>query len=264
MKTLNLRNILIVALLVLVSVISFFPIADWAAQPETHDHIIASIDNNIGTVLRLTATSTAASAAISMIPDDTATPIADKLADFTEYFLLILCVLYAEKYLLTLIGTLAFKLLIPAACACLAVGLFWKPELVSRLGCKLALFAVAASLAIPVSIAASDRIYATYEQSIEQTIVSAESFTEETSQLSQAGGDSGVLATILSKISETVSSLTRKATAVVNDMLEMLAVMIVTSCVIPILVLLFFVWLVKLLTGAPIAVAIPGRKNAAA
>lgn len=251
---LNLNRILIITLLVLASVISIFPMANWYSAPENHDKIIASIDSNVSTVLRLTAASTAASAAISMIPDDTATPIADKLADFTEYFLLILCVLYTEKYLLTLIGALAFKLLIPAACVLAGVGLFWKPELLHRLGTKLLLFAIAASLAIPASIWASDKIYDTYQQSIDTAIVSTEKFTEQASQLSQANGDSGILAGILNKLSETVSSLTNKATAVVNNMLEMLAVMIVTSCVIPLLVVLFFVWLIKVLTGVQIPV----------
>ena len=61
------------------------------------------------TVLKLTASSTAASAGITAIPGDAGTPIAEKLADFSEYGILILCVLYAEKYLLSILGSGVFK-----------------------------------------------------------------------------------------------------------------------------------------------------------
>lgn len=39
---------------------------------------------------------------------------------------------------------------------------------------------------------------------------------------------------------------------VLNRFIEALAVMLVTSCLIPILVLLFFVWLIKLMLGIDI------------
>ena len=43
-----------------------------------------------------------------------------------------------------------------------------------------------------------------------------------------------------------------KASRTVNRFLEALAVMLVTSCVIPVLVLLFFVWFVKAMFSAPL------------
>ena len=48
-----------------------------------------------------------------------------------------------------------------------------------------------------------------------------------------------------------------------NRFLEALAVMLVTSCVIPVLVLLFFVWFVKAMFSAPLLSppALPARKG---
>lgn len=248
------KNVLICLLLVLAAVVSMLPVANWATRPGTYEKTIDSIDRNIATVLRLTAASTAASAGISMIPDDTATPIANKLADFSEYFLLILCVLYAEKYLMTLIGALAFRFVIPAACLGFAAGIMTHSAFLHKVACKFILFAIAASLAVPLSIMASDTIYNTYEQNMEQVIASAEEFTEQTEQLSQADGDKGLIASILQTMSETVSSLLAKASALINYFLELLAVMIVTSCLIPVLVLVFFIWLIKVLTGVQIPI----------
>ena len=124
----TMKKLLIAALLILLAVVSCLFLADKAMAPATHNKTIASIDDKTVTVLKLTATSTVASAAISAIPGDTATPIAEKLADFTEYFLLILCVLYSEKYLLTIMGAGTFRILIPLACALCLAGLFWNPK----------------------------------------------------------------------------------------------------------------------------------------
>ena len=130
----TLRRVLAAALLVLLAVTSFLFVAERAAAPETHAGTVASIDEKVDTVMKLTATATLASVGISAIPDDTATPIAEKLTDFTEYFLLILCVLYVEKYLLRVIGIGAFKVLIPLACALFGVSLFWRSARLRALG----------------------------------------------------------------------------------------------------------------------------------
>ena len=101
---------------ILVALASIFVIAGYAASPEFHAATIASLDEKTGTVLELTAASTAASAAITLLPGDTATPIADKLAELSSYFLIVISAIYLEKYLTTITGYAAFVILIPAAC----------------------------------------------------------------------------------------------------------------------------------------------------
>ena len=254
---LTLKKVLLAVLLVLVGVISFLFLADYASSPETHTAVIASIDEKTDTVLKLTATSTLASAGVSAIPGDTATPIATKLADFTEYFLLILCVLYSEKYLLTILGAGAFKILIPAACLLLIIGLFWNGRVLRRLALKLGVIALAFYFVIPLSIRVSDMIYDAYRESIDNTISSAEELSDDTAALANAAEDKNIISQILSRLSETADSLTERAADIMNRFVETLAVMIVTSCIIPILVLLFFVWLIKLVTGVDLSSSFP-------
>ena len=245
----TMKKVLIAVLLVLIAVVSMLLVADWAMDPAAHSEIIASIDGKTATVLRLTATSALASAGISAIPGDAATPIAEKLADFSEYFLLILCVLYSEKYLLTIMGAGVFRVLIPAACAMGILGIFWNPKLVRRLALRLAIIALALYLVIPLSLRVSDAIYSTYEASISTTISSAEDLNQETAQLTEAGEDKGLIASALERLSETTQSLAEKAGHILNRFVEALAVMIVTACIIPLLVLLFFLWVIKQFTG---------------
>ena len=197
---------------------------------------------------------------MSAIPGDTATPIAGKLADFSEYFLLILCVLYSEKYLIGIIGAGTFKILIPIACALGIVSLFWNPRLMRRLAVKLAAVGLAIYLIIPISFKVSDLIYGAYRSSIDSTISAAEQLTDETAPLADAD-DRSMVDRILDRISETTASLTDKAVDAVNRFVETLAVMIVTSCVIPLLVLLFFFWVIKQLTGVDLSESLPHRRR---
>ena len=259
----TLRRILCAALLVLLAVFSFLFLGDKAAAPETHAATVSVIDSKTEDVLKLTASASLASIGVSAIPGDTATPIAGKLADFSEYFLLILCVLYSEKYLITIIGAGAFKVLIPCACLLFAVGLFTRPELFRRLALKLAAVGIALYLIIPVSFKVSDLIYTAYRASIDGTISAAETLSEETAPLADAAEDQTLIQKILDRLSETTTTLTDKAVDAVNRFVETLAVMIVTACVIPLLVLVFFLWLIKQLTGIDLGASLPrprGRK----
>ena len=244
-----LKKVFICVLLLLAAVISLLFLGDWAMKIETHEHTISSIDEKVDMVMKLTAASTVASAGISAIPGDTATPIAEKLADFTQYFLLIMCVLYAEKYSVTIIGLATFKILLPLACVFMGVSLFSESALWRRLAVKFTVFGLAIFLIIPASVRVSDMIYKTFDESINNTISSAEQIADDTIEITDAGEDAGLVQSILNGISETASSLTEKAANTLNRFVETLAVMIVTSCVIPILVVIFFVWVAKIITG---------------
>ena len=245
----TLRRILALSLLILLAVVSFVYIADRASSPETHKPIVASIDEKVDTVMKLTATATLASVGISAIPDDTATPIAEKLTDFTEYFLLILCVLYAEKYLLAIIPAGVFRLF--------GASLFFAGKKLRPLALKLAALAVSLYLVIPLSITVSDMIYGAYRDSIDATVATAQELTEDTGELAGAKGDMNLIQGILSRLSETAASLKNKAANILSRFVETLAVLIVTSCLIPLLVLAFFLWIIKQLLGVDLSGRLP-------
>ena len=67
-----------------------------------------------------------------------------------------------------------------------------------------------------------------------------------------AEGDSSQSAVggLFSGVKSTISNATEQVKTVLNNFIDALAVMIVTSCLIPLLVMLFFIWLVKILLGS--------------
>ena len=257
----TLSKILRTVIPLLVAAASVFLISGYAASPEFHASTIASLDEKTSTVLELTAASAAASAAITLLPGDTATPIADKLAELSSYFLIVISAIYLEKYLTTITGYAAFVILIPAACILLSVNVFARKEMIRRIAWKLTVFGLAVALVIPASVRVSDMIDETYSASIQSTINAAIQTTdqiptgeEEEEESEEVGGIRG----FISGVKETVSSTGDNIKKVLNNFVNALAVMLVTSCLIPILVMMFFIWIVKILIGSDVAL-VPRR-----
>jgi hypothetical protein len=235
--------------LILAAVFLIVVVSPWAASPARWSGTMASIGEKTDTVLRLTTSSALAAAGLSALPDDMATPVAEKLADFSEYFLLVLCVLYAEKFLLTVLGVGAFRYLIPLALGGLALGVFWQGDKLRPLAARLILVSLALYLAIPLSIGCSDLIYDTYRESIDQVITSAEEIGSQSEVLSQEEDARGPLDKLVSGISQAASALTEKASSLLKEFVESLAVLIVTACIIPLVVLALSLWAVAQLIG---------------
>ena len=249
---------LIVAVLAVTALVSFYKVADYAASPETHRQTIEALEEKKATVMKLTGAATGVSVAITMIPGDAATPIAEKLADLSTIFLLVFSAIYLEKYLVTITGYAAFKLLIPLACGAGIVAVLFRSHVAKQLAAKLAVFGLAIVLVIPASVGISNLIEDTYHSSIQSTIDLALDTTEEIEEDAELNAakeeekKGNFFSELLSTVTETVSVATDKVENVLNHYLEALAVLLVTSCVIPVLVLFFFVWLVKIILGVDI------------
>jgi len=249
----NSKKILSIVLPVIIAVFSIFVLAKPASLPTTYAKTIASLDEKKTTVMELTAASTAVSAAITLIPGDTATPIAEKLADLSTYFLVVLCAIYLEKYMLTLAGFAVFKVMVPAVCILFIINVFRKSEACKRLMKKIGVLSLALIFLVPVSVKVSDFIQNTYEESINETISSAKEMSNELEDEEDKS--------LWNRITDGATSAVKKVEQSLNQFVEALAVLIVTSCIIPILILVFFVWLMKMLLGMDTSPKMVKRKN---
>ncbi len=303
------KKCIMAVVLLLVAILSITVVGKYASAPENHQKTIASLDEKKQTVMELTAASTVTSALITLLPGDTATPIAEKMADVSGYLLIVLCAIYLEKYLVTITGYMAFTYLIPIACGLWIFNLVFENATVRKLAAKLAVFGIAISLVVPASVKISDLIGDTYQAQIEatideakntQTILENSDLTNETNSADTTGSKetgaatentqekdnsaSGSVTNILDWAKDTISSAKDSVSNVVenvaissedlvkqvenslNYFIEAVAVMIITSCVIPMLVLLLFFWMVKIvldvdLSGVKIKGMLPEHKE---
>lgn len=276
------KKILFALIPIVIALLSFFVIARFTSSTEFNAKTIQSLDDKKTTVMELAAASTAASAAITLIPGDVGTPIANKLADLSSYFLIVFSAIYLEKYLVTITGYAAFKILVPIACVFFSGYLLWRKEILRVVAQKFLLFGLAVYLVIPASVKVADMIETTYASSIESTIETAKQTTDEiesetgesgqvddksSNEKFQSDSDSdskenagGFFSGLFNKVQEGVSTATANVENVLNNFIEALAILLVTSCLIPILVLIFFVWLVKMLLGLNIDIPTSVRK----
>lgn len=244
-----------IAAALLILILSFFVVAQTATSAKFHAKSIAALDEKQATVMSLTAASTAASAGISALPGDAASSIADQLAQFSSYFLVILCAIFLEKYLLTLTGFVAFKILIPVACILYILNIFMKNEEWKSLIKKLVILALAMFMLVPASVKVSDMIDDTQKAAIENTIEAANQVSEaamEEDGKAEEKEEGGILE-FFSGLADGITSGISNGFGYLKDMLnrfvEAIAVLIVTSCILPIVTMLGFVWLIKTILG---------------
>ena len=236
----NLKKIAAIAVLLLIAVISFTKVAPWAASPNNHAHSIEQTEDKITTVMTLSGGSAGTSATLSLLPGDMCTPIAEQLAELSKYFLIILSALYLEKFMISLSGYIAFSVLIPIACLILCGAIAFDKKNWSQVAGKIAFIGLVIFLIVPASVKISDLVYQTQAERVNTAV-------EEYNDLEIEGdSDSGFFNEFTTITTETVD----KVTAFLSSLLESLAVMIVTSCIIPILVFVFLVWLVKTIFAA--------------
>ena len=234
------KNIPLVLAFMIIALISVAKITPRATDPTVHQHTIEMIDIQIDSVLKLTAGATGASAAISLLPDDQCTPIAQQFAELGKYFLIVLSALYLEKYLVTMLGYVSFGAIIPIACFVLCAGMISKKTKAKIFAGKLVIVAFAVYFAIPLGVLASEKVYSNYAENIEQTIGIAD-------RISIQDEDTSAVEKFISWIGDAAGTIVDYVTGLLSRFIEAIAVMIVTSCLIPILVVLAIVWLLKIL-----------------
>lgn len=185
------------ALLAVLALVSFFPLKDTFSSPETYTATIATLDEKKANVTALVASSTALSAGISVLPDDTGSAIADKLMDVSVDLGIVLTVIYLEKYLLTIFGFLSFGILVPFGLACLAAALILLGRsAISRtfthVAMRLLLLGAILVAVVPASVWVTDRIDETYETSV-ATASAEQTQTEEQGQTQEESEEGGFL-----------------------------------------------------------------------
>lgn len=284
---------------VLIAILSVTLLGSWFSSAKTWSGTSSYLDKKQENVLALTAASTSASFALSLLPDDSGTPIAEKFADLSDYFIAISVAVLFEKYLTPIAGLVTFRFLVPLAMVLLIVS-FYKEERALKLQqimVKLLIFGFVFTAVVPLSTQASKVIDSTYQSSIDQTVAEAQQNTEAAEVLRESeteaaapaesesetekktvwdnitGAVGGVIdgagnmiesageaaGSAVNSFTEGAKQLIADFKKVLNNMVNTIAVLIVTSCVIPVAVLLFLIWVTKILFHIDIPLFYPKK-----
>lgn len=259
------KRLIATIVLILVALISMFCISKLTSSAEFHKNTIKSLDDKKITVIELTAATAGTATAIAALPSDSTTPIANQIMDLSSYLLIVVGVIFLEKILLTLTGNIAFAVLIPVACALYIVYIYSQKDVLKNLAIKLAAFGLVVFMVVPISVKVSDFIESTYKDTIDQTIQAAENLDKEVEESEkenkQEEVEQGIWGTITSTVTDAISSigdgvskLIEKGKNILSRFIDAIAILLITTCVIPIAVLFFIIWIIKIIFGISIPI----------
>ena len=235
-EKLSKRVVLLTLLAVLIGGFSFVQGAKLLEGTEFYGNTLEVLDEKRGNVMGMTAALVGTSTLITGLPDDMGTPVAEQLMDMTDWLLLVLCVVFVEKYGLTMLWVAACKVLVPLACILFIVDLLGEKRALRQIWMKLMVLSMVFLVAIPVGVKAAEMIEKTYETSI--TALADEG--DELAQMMEADTEEkdNWLQAIFGKVKDSAEAKLEKGKEVLVRYTEQTAVMLVTSCLIPVVVLL--------------------------
>lgn len=259
--------------LVVMALLSGFVARPYFADTNTWNPVIETIDQKKGNVLALTTSCVALSAGITALPGDTGTPVAEQLAQLSGNLGIVLAVLYLEKYLLTILWSVGLGILVPFSFVLFAISLGihgrWSTSAVlRRVATRVLVVAMIGMALVPASVWVSQKVDETYRVSIEaaeqKATDAASAADSDNSKASKKKTESAESKNVLEQLADGASGLVTTVTSgakqmtdeivqQVTNLIEGVIVMIVTSCVIPLLVLVAFLWLGHTLLGIDIS-----------
>ena len=251
------KVILFSILAILVGSFSFVQGAKLLEGTEVYRDTIEVLDEKRGNVMGMTAALVGTSTLITGLPDDMGTPVAEQLMDMTDWLLLVLCVVFMEKYGLTMLWVAVCKVLIPLACILFIAEQVGQKRFLRQVWMKLAVLSLVFAVAIPVGVRSAEMIERAYETSV--TALAEEG--DELAQLMDAETEEKEtwIQAIFGKVKDSAEEQLEKGKEVLVRYTEQIAVMLVTSCLIPVVVLLFLFWVSKTVIG--LDVSLPKRRT---
>ena len=234
----HMRNTLAFVLIIILSITLVSPAL---SNPKVHSRSLEVIKTCKEQATGLTLTLTLVSTAISLLPEDTGSAIADELSELSTPLLIIVCILYFEQYLLTSMEALAFSILIPLACLFFIGAIYLQKRSLRVIGIKLLLIAIVCALIVPISANLTIMIRETFAETINSLQAQLDEICGVFSDMLNA---SDVLK-FLSSLASGVGEVLEFAKDALGLLIDAVAILLITSCVIPVITVLLFVWCVK-------------------
>lgn len=236
-----------ILLLVLIAAFSFFIAA--SALPKTNfvQDSLESVEESSNTVMKFSAATLSTSLAISALPDDFATPLADSLADMNIYFIAILVVLFLEKILILYGIKAAFRILIPAACALWLLSAATKKDILKGLAVRLCILGLAVAFVVPCSTHITKLVASDLTEYVNETIEETENGAGKLNEAMESGSEDKTIFEKLSDLFQTaihgVSDLMLHFQNTIRRCMNSIAILILTNCLMPLLTIFILKWI---------------------
>lgn len=238
-----------VLLAVFFMMLSIFVLAYEVPQAKYLQSTVESLEASRTKIMEFSGATIATSLAITALPDDFGTPLADTLADMNTYFVFIFAVIFVEKLLVLEGVKFSFAWIIPIALGLYILGTLVTKDSIKLFGKKLLIFGMAVVLVIPVSTHFTEKMCADYLVYVDETIEEANDGAQKVNEIMATDEDEATIFDKLSAAFKTamsgMSDLLEYFESVIKKFINSIAIMLVTSFVLPLIVLFIFRWLLR-------------------
>ena len=232
---------------VLIAVLSFFVLSEKIPQTQFVQTSLESVEKSKTTVMEFAGATLATSLAISALPDDFASPLAESLADMNKYFIFILIVLFVERLILMQGIKVSFLAIIPVGCLLYAFGCAIRREFFINFGKKIGLLGLALVLVIPCSTHVTNYVGKEYLEYVDETIQDTQKGSDTINEIVLNEDTEQTIFEKLSGAFKTAIQGAKDLLQYFNNMIKKcmnsIAIMIITTFLLPLLNLFFFKWL---------------------
>lgn len=246
---------------IFIAVFSFCVLANKVPETGWIEKTIESLDDSKNTIMEFSGATIATSLAISALPDDFASPLANTLTDMNKYFVFIFAVLFVEKLIVVEGVEIAFSYIIPIACMLYVFSVIFGKTLLKEFATKIAILAIAVVTVVPFSTHFTEMICDDYLVYVDETIAEADAGATKVNDVMLESNEENNIFERLSKAFDTaikdVTMLLDYFSNVIKKCVNSIAIMMVTTFILPLLVLVFFKWLLKELFSLNINISIP-------
>lgn len=232
-----------ILLLTLAAALSFFVAATKLPESNFVRDSLESVEDSSNTVMKFSAATLSTSLAISALPDDFATPLADSLADMNVYFVAILVVLFLEKILIRYGIKVAFAILIPLACFAGILFVVTKRSILKGVAIRLCVLGLAVAFVVPCNTHITGIVASDLTAYVDDTIEETEGGAGKLNEAMEGGSEDKTMFEKLSDLFQTairdISDLMLHLQNTIRRCMNSIAILILTNCLMPLLT--FFV-----------------------
>ena len=238
-----------ILLAVFVMVFSFTVLVQKIPETKYVQKTVERLEESQNTIMKFSGSTMSTSVAISALPDDFGSPLAGTIADLNMYFIFMFAVIFVEKLLVIEGIKIAFAYIVPAACLLYMAFVLSSKNVFKNFANKLLILGMAIIIVIPFSTYFTETVCNDYLAYVEETIEEADAGA---AKINEVMAESDEDATFFDRISaafktsiQSVSDLLAYFKNVVRKCVNSVAIMLVTTFVVPLLILMLFRWLLK-------------------
>lgn len=230
-----------------IMVFSFTVLPHIVGESKYVQETIAHLEESQNKIMKFSGTTISTSVALSALPDDFASPLAGTIADMNTYFIFMFAVIFVEKLIVIIGSKISLMYLIPFACILYIASLLTTKEIFKTFATKLLILGISLVIVIPFSTHFTETVCKDYLTYVDETIAETDAGTSKINEIMSSTDENK---TFFEKISDAFKTAIQDVTDllayfknVVKKCVNSIAIMLVTTFVLPFLMLLLFRWL---------------------